>query len=144
MRERERRGRGSRSLLPGSPIRLTAAILTGVIAVGILIGQPAFGAERRAASGPLTGTWSGKYGGTYHGTFVLHWTQSGSKLSGTIKLSTQGSKLNLSGTVKASAIRFGTVGSAAITYSGSVSGKSMSGSYHTPGGGGSWSAHKTS
>jgi hypothetical protein len=65
-------------------------------------------------------------------------------LSGTIKLSTERSKLGLNGTVRGSTIRFGTVGSAAITYSGSVSGKSMSGSYHTPGGGGSWSAHKTS
>ncbi len=96
------------------------------------------------AVGPLSGTWSGKYGGAYHGTFILHWTQSASRLSGTIKLSSQSSKLNINGTVHGSTIRFGTVGSAAITYSGSVSGKSMSGHYQTPGGGGSWSAHKTS
>jgi hypothetical protein len=31
-----------------------------------------------------------------------------------------------------------------ITYTGSVSGSSMSGHYTTPKGGGSWSAHKTS
>ena len=43
-----------------------------------------------------------------------------------------------------SSIQFGTVGSSAITYTGTVSGNSMSGSYQTPGGGGSWSAHKTS
>ena len=98
----------------------------------------------RATAGPLSGTWSGRYSGAYHGTFTLHWTQSGSQLSGTIKLSNPSSKPRITGTVHGSTIRFGTVGSAAITYSGSVSGKSMSGSYHTPGGGGSWSAHKTS
>ena len=99
----------------------------------------------RAAVGPLSGTWSGRYSGAYHGTFTLHWTQSGSQLSGTIKLSTSpNSRPSIKGTVHGSTIRFGTVGSAAITYSGSVSGKSMSGRYRTPGGGGSWSAHKTS
>ena len=125
-------------------LRLTAAIVSGAIAVAILVGQPALGAGLRVAGGSLSGTWSGKYSGAYHGTFTLQWTQSGSKLSGTIKLSTERSKLNLNGTVRGSTIRFGTVGSAAITYSGSVSGKSMSGRYHTPAGGGSWSAHKTS
>jgi len=65
-------------------------------------------------------------------------------LSGTIKLSNPSSKPSIKGTVHGSTIRFGTVGGAAITYSGSVSGKSMSGSYQTPGGGGSWSAHETS
>jgi hypothetical protein len=99
----------------------------------------------RAAGGPLSGTWSGRYSGAYHGTFTLRWTQSGSQLSGTIKLSTSpNAKPSIKGTVHGSTIRFGTVGSAAITYSGSVSGKSMSGHYQTPGGGGSWSAHKTS
>jgi hypothetical protein len=45
--------------------------------------------------------------------------------------------------VQGSAIRFGAVGAGA-TYTGSVSGKSMSGRYKTPQGGGPWSAHKTS
>ena len=105
-------------------------------------GAPA--AKVRATAGPLSGTWSGRYSGAYDGTFTLHWIQSGSQLSGTIKLSTVGSKLVLKGTVRSRVIRFGTVGSTAITYSGTVSGRSMSGSYHTPGGGGSWSAHRTS
>ena len=98
----------------------------------------------RAAHGPLSGTWSGKYGGAYRGTFTLRWTQSGSRLSGTIKLSNLTAKLPINGTVHGRTIRFGTVGSAAITYTGSLSGKSMSGRYQTPGGGGSWSARKTS
>ena len=108
--------------------------------------SPAAGASasKRAAGGQLSGTWLGKYSGTYHGTFTLRWRQSGSQLSGTIKLSTNPTTLSIKGSVHSSTIRFGTVGSAAITYSGSVSGKSMSGHYSTPGGGGSWSAHKTS
>ena len=100
--------------------------------------------KARAAASSLSGTWSGTYGGAYHGTFTLHWKESGSKLTGTIKLSNPKSAPSIKGTVHGSSIRFGTVGGAAITYSGSVSGNSMSGSYHTPGGGGLWSAHKTS
>jgi hypothetical protein len=94
------------------------------------------------ATGDLSGTWNGQYSGAYQGTFVLNWKQSGSSLSGTIKLSAPANTLSVNGTLQGSAIRFGTVGSLAITYTGSVSGSSMSGTYHTPGGGGSWSANK--
>jgi hypothetical protein len=46
--------------------------------------------------------------------------------------------------VRGSTIHFGTVGNTnTITYSGSVSGTSMSGTYKAGGAGGSWSAHKT-
>ncbi len=95
-----------------------------------------------AAGGDLSGTWNGQYSGAYKGTFVLNWQQSGSTLSGTIKLSNPGGTEDINGTVNGSAIKFGTVGGPGITYSGSVSGSSMSGSYQTPGGGGSWSANK--
>ena len=126
--------------------RPTAAIVTGVVAVAIIVGQLATTAAAtngRLAGGSLTGTWSGTYSGAYHGTFTLHWTQSRSRLTGTIKLSSVG-RTNITGSVRGSTIRFGTVGNAnAITYSGSVSGKSMSGTYKTGGAGGSWSAHKT-
>lgn len=98
----------------------------------------------RATGGSLSGTWSGTYGGAYHGTFIVRWKETGSRLRGTIKLSNPKAEPSITGSVHGSRIRFGTVGSAAITYSGSVSGKSMSGSYQTPGGGGPWSAHKTS
>ena|ERR1700726_4397588 len=96
------------------------------------------------ASSGLSGTWSGEYSGAYSGTFVLNWTQSGSTLNGKIKISAPPSTLKVNGTLAGSAIQFGTVGSLAITYSGSVSGSSMSGSY-TVGGtaGGSWKANKT-
>ena len=126
--------------------RPTAAIVTGVVALAIIVGQPATTAAAtngRLAAGSLTGTWSGTYRGAYHGTFTLHWTQVNSRLTGTIKLSSVG-RTNITGSVRGSTIRFGTVGNAnAITYSGSVSGKSMSGTYKTGGVGGSCSAHKT-
>ena len=128
--------------------RPTAAIVTGVVAVAIIVGQLASSAAAtngRLAGGSLTGTWSGTYRGAYHGTFTLHWTQSKSRLTGTIKLSSVG-RTNITGSVRGSTIRFGTVGNAnAITYSGSVSGNSMSGTYQVANGGsGSWSASKTS
>ena len=51
--------------------------------------------------------------------------------------------MNIDGTVADGRIRFGTVGSQAITYTGSVSGSSMSGQYKIAGGSGgsgAWSA----
>lgn len=125
--------------------RSGTAIVTGIAAVAIVVGQlatPAAATNSRTTGDSLTGTWSGTYRGAYHGTFTLHWTQSKSRLIGTIKLSNVG-RTNITGTVRGSTIRFGTVGNAsAITYSGSVSGTSMSGTYKTGGAGGSWSAHK--
>lgn len=101
-----------------------------------------------ADTGGLSGTWSGQYGGAYQGTFILDWQQSGTSLSGTIKLSSPAQTLSINGIVEGGAIRFGTVGSTAITYTGSVSGNSMSGTYKVQTGtgsvGGSWSAAKGS
>ena len=102
-----------------------------------------------ADTGDLSGTWSGQYDGTFQGTFVLDWQQSGSNLSGTIEAVLRlWNGRCLHGTVNGGTISFGTVGSQAITYSGSVSGDSMSGTYkvQTPNGsvGGSWSATKGS
>ncbi len=118
-----------------------AAVIAIVIVAGLFAGAAA-ATNGRLAGGSLTGTWSGSYGGAYHGTFTLHWTQSRSRLTGTITISSLG-RMNITGSVKGSTIRFGSVGSAnAITYSGSVSGTSMSGTYKTGGAGGRWSAHK--
>lgn len=97
-----------------------------------------------SASTPhLAGTWSGKYSGAFSGTFRLHWTQSGSRLSGSIALSNPKGTYHITGGVHGSVIQFGAVGVGA-TYTGSVSGRSMSGKYKSPQGGGSWSARKTS
>jgi hypothetical protein len=101
-------------------------------------------ASTTPAGAGLSGKWSGQYGGAFQGSFTLNWKQSGSKLSGTIKLSNPPSTSDIQGAVNGGSISFGTVGSFAVTYSGSVSGSSMSGSYKSPKGGGSWSAHKAS
>jgi len=108
---------------------------------------PASSAPAAAAatsSDGLSGRWSGQYDGSYQGTFTLRWRQSGSRLSGTIRLSAPaGGPIAIHGTVLGGAIRFGTVGATAITYSGSVSGNSMSGTYQVHGGGGGpWKATK--
>lgn len=104
-------------------------------------------APAAAADSGLSGRWSGQYGGAYHGTFKLHWHQSGSRLSGTITISNPGETMPIHGKVVGGTIQFGTVGSLAITYSGSVSGNSMSGNYQVNGGGGGsggpWSASKS-
>jgi hypothetical protein len=101
-----------------------------------------------ASAAGLSGRWSGQYGGAYQGTFSLSWHQSGSKLNGTIKISDPPHSFPIHGTVKNGAISFGTVGSLAITYSGSVIGNSMSGTYQVqaPNGAvsGPWSASKAS
>lgn len=96
------------------------------------------GTSRRALGGLV-----GQYSGAYQGSFNLNWQETGSSLGGTIQLSNPGGTHNITGNVQGSAITFGVVGG--VTYSGSVSSNSMSGSYQVPGGGnGSWSATKAS
>jgi hypothetical protein len=101
---------------------------------------------KAATAGSLSGTWSGQYSGAFQGTFSLTWQQSGSTLSGTIKLSAPAISLGINGTVQNNAIHFGTVGGVGVTYTGSVTsnGSSMSGTYQTAGRSGSWSATKGS
>ena len=100
--------------------------------------------------GALSGKWSGTYSGSFTGTFKLTWQQSGHNLGGTITISGFNNvPTSIDGTVQGTAIRFGTVGSEAITYAGSVSGKSMSGTWKIQAagrsmGGGSWNASKSS
>ena len=93
----------------------------------------------------LGGTWSGNYhGGKFSGSFTLNWTQSGGKLTGSLKLSNPSGTYNCTGTINGSSIKFGAV-SVGATYTGSVSGngKSMSGNWTSPDDSGSWSASKS-
>ena len=100
-------------------------------------------APTTAAAGGLSGTWTGSYSGVLNGTFTLTWTQSGSTLSGQIALSDPAQTLGISGNEAGTTLTFGAVG--VVSYSGSVSRSSMSGSYKTPNGsGGSWNASKSS
>jgi hypothetical protein len=122
------------------------ALVIPVLCIAALLGVWCSATAMAAASSSTTslaGTWSGKYSGAYSGTFRLHWTQSGSKLRGSIVLSKPKGTYPISGSVHRSAITFGAVGAGA-TYTGSASGKSMSGSYKTAKGVGKWSAHKIS
>ena len=100
-------------------------------------------------SSDLAGHWSGQYGGAYSGTFTLNWRQAGSALTGTIKISGFGDSAEpIHGTVDGSGIKFGTVGTGThVTYSGSFSGSSMSGTWkvstNAGSAGGDWSASKS-
>jgi hypothetical protein len=117
-----------------------------LVAIVVLIGALGLGgtaiAAVHAAKPSLAGTWSGSYSGAYTGTFTIHWRQSGPTLRGSITLSKPSGTFSITGSVRGGASKFGAVGAGA-TYSGSVSGKSMSGSYKTAQGGGKWSAHKS-
>jgi hypothetical protein len=100
-------------------------------------------APATATASDLTGTWNGTYNGSYSGTFTVKWTQSGAKVDGTIALPSVGTTEQLNGTVSGDKITFGTVGSFAVTYSGTFSGSSMSGTYNVTGSpAGNWSATK--
>jgi len=90
----------------------------------------------------LAGAWSGSYTGPVSGTFKIHWTQKGSTLTGSITLSSPPGSYGINGHVSGGTIQFGAVGAGA-TYTGSVSGTSMSGNWKSPIGGGKWSAHRS-
>ena len=117
---------------------------TAVAAVSSSTAAPPKTGPAKVKAITLAGTWSGHYSGAYAGTFKLHWRESKSgRLTGSITLSNPGGTYTVSGSVHGRAITFGAVGAGA-TYTGSFSGKSMSGRYKTPGGGGAWGARKTS
>ena len=96
---------------------------------------PAASAPAQSAdSSGLSGKWRGQYSGAYQGHFVLSAPSRGT--------------VPIHGTVQGSTIKFGTVGSEDITYAGSASGNSMSGTWQIKGtsgaaGGGPWSASKS-
>jgi hypothetical protein len=131
---------------PGSG-SATATHSPAPAAVAAQTPSPAPVASSAPAASSLAGTWSGQYSGAYSGSFTLTWKQSGSRLHGSIHLSNPDGVSNINGTVSGTAIQFGTVGSTAITYSGTVSGSSMSGEYDVHGGGetlsGEWSATRS-
>jgi hypothetical protein len=91
----------------------------------------------------LAGKWKGQYSGAVSGHFTIHWKQSGTALSGTIALSNPKGKYGIGGHVRQGKIKFGAVGVGA-TYKGKIHGTKMSGTWKSPEGGGTWSAHKVS
>jgi hypothetical protein len=130
---------------PGSLNRVQASTPAAVTSPSKAAVGVAAGSRSAPAASALSGTWHGRYGGSYSGTFVLTWHQSGADLSGTIALSDPAGTVPIHGSVAGGRIEFGTVGSYAVTYTGSVSGDSMSGSYEAAGaaaGSGTWTATK--
>jgi len=127
------------------PLALATVLLmcSGGTSIAAVTTVPKTKHKNHVVLGPLTGTWSGSYGGAFTGTFEIHWTQTGSRLHGSISLSRPKGTYGINGKVTRKTIGFGAVGAGA-TYTGSVSGKSMSGRYRSSQGGGTWSAHKTS
>jgi hypothetical protein len=91
----------------------------------------------------LAGKWTGNYSGAVSGHFTIHWKQNGTVLHGHITLSSPSGTYGISGSVKKGKIKFGAV-SVGAKYKGTFKGKSMSGSWTSPQGGGSWSATKAS
>ena len=123
-------------------LRRAAALLTAVLVAGSCT-TAALAFTGATQSTKLGGTWSGSYTGGYAGTFTIHWTQSRSKLRGTITLSKPHGTYTITGSVNGKGIKFGAVGVGAL-YSGSVSasGLSMAGTWTSGPVKGSWKAHR--
>ncbi len=130
-------GTGASGTSPGSPTS-GSAVTAGS---GTATTSP-------APAGGLSGSWSGHYSGSFTGSFSLTWQQSGSTLSGTITIpQLHSDPIPISGSLQGSSIRFGTVGSQQVTYSGTLSGGSMSGNWQIVVSGktlgsGSWNASR--
>jgi hypothetical protein len=90
----------------------------------------------------LAGKWTGSYSGAVSGNFTIHWKQNGSELRGHITLSNPQGKYGINGSIHKGKIKFGAV-SVGAKYKGTFSGKSMSGTWTSPQGGGDWSASKS-
>lgn len=88
----------------------------------------------------LGGTWAGLCTGPFNGFCSVTWTQTANALDGTFTLSSPPDKLlHISGNLTGSTISFGAVG--VVTFTGSLSGSTLSGSYTVIANGktGSWS-----
>jgi hypothetical protein len=133
-------------VVPRRRARLAFSLLGIVALLTVCAGTAAAHVSKKPKTAPkkvtITGTWSGSYSGAFSGTFTLHWTLTKGVLHGSITLSNPGGKYPINGSVSGTTINFGAVGAGA-TYTGKVSGKSMSGKYKTAQGGGSWSAKKS-
>ncbi len=140
------------------PSVVQLALVTGAAALGVIgpsWSNPAWAAGPTAHKPhvahhiSLSGKWSGSYSGSFSGTFKLTWQQSGQDLSGMITISGfKDAPTSINGTVHGTVITFGTVGSESVTYSGSASASSMSGTWKIQAGGrslggGSWTASKS-
>lgn len=139
MREGQRLRRRIMGRLPA----LWIAALLVLACCGTAIGAVSASRSHSVATSSLAGKWKGHYSGAFSGHFTLHWKQTGALLHGSITLSKPKGKYGIGGSVHKGKINFGAV-SVGAKYKGKVRGTSMSGTWTSPQGGGSWSAHKVS
>ena len=127
----------------------TSATTAAATATTAASGRSATTATSATATGGLTGAWSGTYQQTSptadSGTFAINWQQSGSNLTGTINIPGACNACPISATVNGTSVTFGVVALGGITYTGTVAGSSMSGTYATADSSykGTWKASKT-
>ena len=125
--------------------RITALWIAALLALactGAVLAAASASSAHAATTG-LAGKWKGHYSGAVSGHFTINWKQTGSLLHGHITLSNPRGKYGISGSVRSGKIKFGAV-SVGAKYTGKVRGTSMSGTWTSPQGGGSWSATKAS
>jgi hypothetical protein len=131
----------------GIPRRLSAVWIAGLLALtccGTALATQASPRSHAAIQVKLGGKWKGHYSGAVSGHFTIHWKQTGSLLHGTIKLSNPSGTYAIDGGVRGTKIKFGTL-TAGAKYKGVLHGTTtMSGTWTSGEGGGSWSAHKVS
>ena len=123
--------------------KLIRPALVALVIVGALVVGGIASSSHAATASKLAGKWKGHYGGAVSGHFTLRWRQTGSLLRGSITLSKPSGQYGISGSVRSGKIKFGAV-SVGAKYKGTVRGTSMSGTWTSPQGGGSWSATKSS
>src|SRR4051812_23395105 len=128
---------------PGTTRSRRTMLLCFAVLIAGVCSTAAFAFAGTTQTPKLGGMWSGSYTGRYAGTFTIQWTQTTSRLRGTIALSNPHGTYTITGSVNGGGIKFGAVGVGAL-YSGSVSrsGLSMSGNWTSGPAHGSWKAHK--
>jgi hypothetical protein len=131
------------SLRCGIPRRLAALWIGALLLLACCGTAFAASSSHAATASKLAGKWTGHYGGAVSGHFTIHWKKTGSRLHGNITLSRPQGTYGISGSVSHGKIKFGAV-SVGAKYKGRVRGTSMSGTWTSPQGGGSWSATKAS
>jgi hypothetical protein len=122
---------------------LSIAACLALACCGTALAAASASSSHVATTSGLAGKWKGHYGGAVSGHFTIHWRQTGSQLHGNITLSNPQGTYGISGGVRQGKIKFGAV-SVGAKYKGTLRGKSMSGTWSSPQGGGSWSATKAS
>ena len=122
---------------------LWIAALLALACCGTALAAGSASSSHAATKSGLAGKWKGHYGGAVSGHFTIHWQKTGSRLHGNIALSNPKGTYGISGSVTNGKIKFGAV-SVGAKYKGKVRGTTMSGTWTSPQGGGSWSATKSS